>query len=254
MTAATHQTWNPDQYSEKARFVSDLGMPVLELLAPQPGERILDLGCGDGPLTKKLVDLGCRVVGVDASPQMIAAARGLGLDARIMDGHALSFEREFDAVFSNAALHWMKQPDQVIDGVWRSLKPGGRFVAESGGHGNVAGIAAALEAALARRGINAGDANPWYFPDAAEYKSRLEQRGFTVKTITLIPRPTPLPGDIVGWLETFAKSFIAILPASDRSVFLKEVADLCRPALCGADGKWSADYVRLRFSASKPIA
>jgi trans-aconitate methyltransferase len=123
VTIATNQTWDPQQYSEHARFVSDLGMPVVELLAPRPEERILDLGCGGGALTKKLADFGCKIVGVDASLEMIAAAKALGLDARVMDGQELQFENEFDAVFTNAALHWMKQPGRVIAGVWRALKP-----------------------------------------------------------------------------------------------------------------------------------
>src|ERR1700688_2897528 len=126
------QTWDPDRYARNARFVSDLGMPVVELLAPQPSERILDLGCGDGALTAKLVAMGCEVVGVDSSEAQIAGARALGLDARLMDGHALSFRSEFDAVFSNAALHWMRRSDEVIAGVHRALRPHGRFVAEMG--------------------------------------------------------------------------------------------------------------------------
>lgn len=251
MSVPTNQTWNPEQYAEKARFVSDLGMPVVALLAPRAGEAILDLGCGDGPLTRKLADLGCNVIGVDASSEMIAAACALGLDARVMDGHALQFDGEFDAVFSNAALHWMKEPDKVIAGVWRALKPGGRFVGECGGYGNVAIIAAALEASLATRGIDARTVNPWYFASAEEYKSRLQQNGFAVEKITLIPRPTPLPGHMVEWLETFAKSFAAALPVSERASFLDEVAESCRASLCDANGNWTADYVRLRFSAVK---
>ncbi len=251
MAVTKNQSWNPDQYANKARFVSDLGIPVVELLAPKAGERILDLGCGDGPLTKKLVDLGCMVVGVDASPQMIEASRKLGLDAHVMDGHALTFDGEFDAVFTNAALHWMKQPDQVIAGVWRALKPGGRFVGECGGSGNVATIVAAIGDALAKRGIDAAPLNPWYFASDVEYRKQLEVQGFVVKSIALIPRPTPLPGDIIGWLETFAQSFTAALPISEWAALLQEVADLCRPKLCNADGQWVADYVRLRFAAVK---
>jgi SAM-dependent methyltransferase len=252
MAVTENQTWNPDQYADTARFVSDLGMPVVELLAPKAGERILDLGCGDGPLTKKLADLGCKVVGVDASPQMIEASQKLGLDAQVMDGHALTFNSEFDAVFTNAALHWMKQPDRVIAGVWRALKPGGRFVGECGGRGNVATIVEALGAALSRRGIDATPFNPWYFPDDAEYRSKLIAHGFEVQSIALIPRPTPLPGDITGWLETFAQSFTAALPFSERAAMLNEVANLCRIKLCDTAGNWVADYVRLRFSAVKP--
>jgi len=251
MGATPNQTWNPQHYSEHARFVSDLGMPVVALLAPVRGERILDLGCGDGPLTKQLRDLGCNVVGVDGSPEMVTAAKALGLDARVMDGHALQFDGEFDAVFSNAALHWMKQPDKVIAGVWRALKPCGRFVGEFGGDGNVATITAALEQALNARGIDAAAVNPWYNPTVKEYRDLLKVQGFTVNSIALFPRPTPLPGSIVGWLETFAQTFAAALPLADRSPFFQEVSELCRPKLCDSAGQWHADYVRLRFSATK---
>ena len=186
----------------------DLGMPVVELLAPCVGERILDLGCGDGVLTRKLVELGCQVVGVDGSPAMIAAAQALGLDARVMDGQSLPFEGEFDAVFSNAALHWMPQADVVIAGVWRSLKPGGRFVGECGGSGNTATVVQAVAHVLRQRGINADTVNPWYFPTVEEYRTKLEAQGFIVSTIALIPRPTPLPGGMIGWLETFMQSLM----------------------------------------------
>jgi trans-aconitate methyltransferase len=254
MAVTAHQTWSPEQYAQQARFVSDLGMPVVELLAPRAGERILDVGCGDGCLTKKLVELGCQVVGVDASPAMVAAAQALGLDARVVDGHSLPFEQEFDAVFSNAALHWMTQADVVIAGVWRSLKPGGRFVGECGGSGNTATVIHALAHTLQRRGINADAVNPWYFPTVQEYRHKLEAQGFVVSTIALIPRPTPLPGDIVGWLETFVQSFMAPVPMAGRAAFLAEVAELCRAALCDSQGHWTVDYVRLRFAARRPTS
>jgi trans-aconitate methyltransferase len=246
------QTWDAERYARNARFVSDLGAPVLELLAPQPGERILDLGCGDGALTEKLAAMGCRVVGIDASANFVEAARSRGLDARIMDGERLAFNEEFDAVFSNAVIHWMKRVDDVIDGVWRALKPGGRFVAEFGGHGCVANIVAALNGALARRGIDGDSVNPWYFPTVEDYRQRLTARGFDVTWIALIPRPTPLPGDVTGWLETFALSFSGALPEIDRPAFIAEVREALRLQLCDADGNWTADYVRLRFAATKP--
>ena len=248
----THQSWDPDSYARNARFVSDLGAPVVELLAPRAGERILDLGCGDGALTKRLVELGCRVVGVDSSAAQIDAARRLGLDARVADGARLGFDAEFDAVFSNAAIHWMKPPDDVIDGVWRALRPGGRFVGEFGGHGCVETVKRALIDALKRRGIDGDALNPWYFPTVEDYSARLMRRGFAINYIALIPRPTPLPTEIIGWLETFARSFIAPLNANDRKVFLDEVRETLRPDLCDADGKWFADYVRLRFATGKP--
>jgi trans-aconitate methyltransferase len=250
MATPTSQHWNPDQYGRNARFVSDLGMPVVELLAPQAGERILDLGCGDGALTIKLAHLGCTLVGVDASPEMVAAAKALGLDARVVDGHSLAFAGEFDAVFSNAALHWMKEPEPVLAGVWRALKPGGRFVGEFGGHGNVAAIVAALDAALAKRGLAA--TNPWFFPRPEQYSRLLEANGFEVKAIDLIPRPTLLPGDVGAWLETFAQTFLLVLPAPDRQGFIAEVVSALRAPLCDAKGDWYADYRRLRFFAVKP--
>jgi trans-aconitate methyltransferase len=245
------QTWDPDRYARHARFVADLGMPVVELLAPQPGERILDLGCGDGVLTAKLAAMGCVVTGVDGSAAQVEAARRLGLDARVMNGEQLDFADEFDAVFSNAALHWMKRADDVIAGVSRALKPDGRFVGECGGHGCVAAIANALTAALARRGVDGAAANPWYFPTVADYRGRLEAHGFRADFIALIPRPTPLPGDITGWLETFAESFTAALPLEHRPAFIEEVRDTLRPVLCDGNGNWTADYVRLRFAARK---
>ena len=248
---STQQTWDPDTYARNARFVSDLGAPVLELLAPQSGERILDLGCGDGALTAKLVALGCSVLGVDASEAQVEACRRLGLDARVGDGQRLSFDAEFDAVFSNAALHWMKRPDDVIAGVSRALKAGGRFVAEFGGFGCVEKIKRALIASLATRGIDGERLNPWYFPTVEDYSARLVRGGFAIRYIALIPRPTPLPTEINGWLETFAQSFMAPLEAGERAGFIAEVRESLRPELCSADGKWFADYVRLRFAADK---
>jgi SAM-dependent methyltransferase len=250
----TGQTWNPEGYARHARFVSDLGLPVVELLAPKPRERILDLGCGDGVLTKKLQDMGCELVGVDGSAAQVEAAKSIGLDARVMDGYALCFENEFDAVFSNAVLHWMKRADRVVAGVWRALKPGGRFIAECGGYGCIAKIEGALLDALHRRGIDGRAIDPWYYATTEECRQYLEAQGFKVNFVALIPRPTPLPGDILGWLETFAQCFTAALPAPERPAFLEEVKAALRPQLCDPAGQWTADYVRLRFAAEKPQA
>jgi trans-aconitate methyltransferase len=249
MSAA--QTWDPASYARNARFVSDLGSPVTELLAPQPGERILDLGCGDGALTRKLVELGCEVVAVDASAPQVEAARKLGLDAHVMSAEALPFGEEFDAVFSNAVLHWIKHADSMIAGVYRSLKPGGRFVAECGGYGCVHKIRTALIQALDRRGMDGEARVPWYFPTPRDYATRLERAGFRVDSIALIPRPTPLPGDIIGWLETFAHSFLDGLSGAARQEYLEEVRTVLEPQLLQRTGTWVADYVRLRFAASK---
>jgi trans-aconitate methyltransferase len=249
--STNRQTWDPDRYSRNARFVSELGAPVLELLAPKPGERILDLGCGDGVLTEQMAAMGCVVVGVDGSAAQVEAARELGLEVYVMDGQQLSFDQEFDAVFSNAALHWMKRPDDVIQGVWRALKPTGRFVAECGGFGCVATIIKALYAALNRRGIDGSTVNPWYFPTVEDYGARLKAQGFEITSIVLFPRPTPLPSDITGWLETFAESFISALPLSEQPAFIEEVREALHPDLCDSEGKWTADYTRLRFAAIK---
>jgi SAM-dependent methyltransferase len=241
------QRWEPQRYLRNAGFVPALGRDVLALLVAQPGERILDLGCGDGTLTMQLAEI-ATVVAVDASAEQIAAAKARGLDARVMDGAALAFEHEFDAVFSNAALHWMRDPDAVIAGVRRALKPGGRFVAECGGAGNVAGVARALLASLARRGIDGGNANPWYFAAPDDYRARLESHDFVVTSMDLIPRPTPLPGRLGDWLDTFGESFLALVPLDQRETLKREVeAQLAPTMLLG--GVWTVDYVRLRFAA-----
>ena len=246
------QTWNPELYARAAGFVPALGLPVLELLAPQPGERILDLGCGDGVLTARLASLGCQVVGVDSSPAQIAAARARGLDARVVDGQHLPFDAEFDAVFSNAALHWMRDPDSVIAGVWRALEPGGRFVGEMGGAGNIASILAALDVVLPRYGVDPRALNPWYFPDEQAYRKRLEAAGFEVTFVERFARPTPLPGELGDWLETFAGGFLRTFAGDARAQLIAELSDFLRPRLMNDEDTWVVDYVRLRFAAIKP--
>ena len=250
---APEQSWEADRYTEHAGFVSELGADALVLLDPQAGERVLDLGCGEGALTQRLVDAGCTVVGVDAAAAMVEAARGRGLDARVADGQRLAFRGEFEAVFSNAALHWMLDADAVLGGVRLALKPGGRFVGEFGGHGNVAMIVEALQGVLACHGVAGGGRMPWYFPTPADYAVKLTAAGFTVDTIALFPRPTLLPTDMSGWLDVFGEGFFAQLdhPAA-RPGALREVVELLRPSLCDGAGRWTADYVRLRFAAHLP--
>ena len=208
MAELSKQHWSAERYAATAHFVPAFGAPVVELLDPQPGERILDLGCGDGVLTEKIARLGATVVAVDAAPDMVAAAKARGLDARVVPGQSLAFEGEFDAVFSNAALHWMRPQEAVLDGVRRALKPGGRFVAEMGGHGDIASVIVALTAVLARRGIAAGPLNPFYFPTAEAHRAKLEQAGFTVEEIAILPRPTVLTSDIEPWLDAFCEAFL----------------------------------------------
>ncbi len=243
--------WDPEVYAQNARFVSDLGEPVVGILNPQPRERILDLGCGDGALSEQVRSSGCTLYAVDASFAQIKAAKKRGLQAVVMDGQQPAFKQVFDAVFTNAALHWMKQPEKVVTGVWHALKPGGRFVGEFGGNGNVLKIRAALYAALRRRRIDPEPVDPWYYPTAEEYSALLERIGFAVEYIELIPRPTQLPGDILGWLEIFAQPFTQSVEKRERQTFLNEVRAALEPELRDSKGNWVADYVRLRFRAVK---
>ncbi|MCU1384571.1 MAG: Methyltransferase type 11 [Acidobacteria bacterium] len=247
----TTQHWDPDTYARNARFVSDLGAGVFALLAPQPGERVLDLGCGDGALTEKLVASGCRVTAVDSSAKQIGAARARGLDARRARAETLPFQEEFDAVFSNAVLHWIPDARAVIACVHRALKPGGRFVAELGGAGCVETVRLALIAAAGRRGLDGAALDPWFFPTGEAYRALLEAQGFVVRTIELFPRPTLLPGDITDWLETFAQPFLGAVAPGDRAGFIQEVRAAVAPALLDPIHGWTADYIRLRFDAHK---
>jgi len=252
MSQAT--SWDPERYATNARFVAELGAPLLDMLAPRPRELILDLGCGDGALTERIAALDCTVIGIDSSLAQLQAARIRGLQVALMDGQEISFKQSFDAVFTNAALHWMKRPDRVASGVWNILKPGGRFVGEFGGKGNVEKIHSALYAALKKRAIDPAPIDPWYYPSTEEYAQLLTDTGFSISTIELIPRSTQLPGDMRAWLELFGQAFIEAVKESDRSALLDELARSLEPGLLDADGHWFADYVRLRFAATKPAA
>ncbi|HUC11291.1 MAG TPA: methyltransferase domain-containing protein [Stellaceae bacterium] len=249
MGEISRQHWSAARYAETAHFVPALGVPVLELLAPQRGEHILDLGCGNGELTEKIAAAGAVVVGVDAAPDMVAATRARGLDARVVAGQDLAFDQTFEAVFSNAALHWMRPPEKILANVHQALKPGGRFVAEMGGHNNIAAIIVALSAVLGRRGLDAHRLSPWYFPSAPAYREKLEAVGFAVDEIRIVPRPTPLAAGLEAWLDTFAEDFLGPLPPDDRVAARHEVVALLRPVLMDEHGTWVADYVRLRFRA-----
>ena len=254
---STAQIWDPGSYARNARFVSDLGSPVVDLLAPKPGERILDLGCGDGVLTKKLTDLGCEVVAVDSSLPQVEAARKLGLNAHAISGEELQYQykEEFDAVFSNAVLHWIRRADLMLGGVYRSLKPGGRFVAECGGHGCVHKIRTALVQALDRRGFDGEARVPWYFPTPGDYATRLERAGFRVDSIALIPRPTPLPGDIIDYLETFALNFFQGFADEARSDYLQEVRTVLEPRMAfGSPTTYDCDSRQPKLATEIPVA
>ena len=252
---AGEQRWDPERYRRWAPYVTELGRGVVELLDPRPGERVLDLGCGDGELTAQLAARGCRVLGVDRSADFVAAARERGVtalqaDARHVAGPELAAGR-FDAVFSNAVLHWIPEAAAVIAGVRRLLRAGGRFVAEFGGAGNIATVRDALHEALRRRGIDASARDPWYFPTDGEYRRLLEAHGFEVADIRLFPRPTPVPGTLTEWMDTFAAAFLDGLEPGTRQAIQAEVSAAAAPRLRGPDGAWTVDYVRLRFRAVK---
>lgn len=240
------QSWNAQRYAEHARFVVELAAPLLDLLAPRPGERILDLGCGDGALTTAIAATGAYVVGVDSSSEMVTAARGRGIDARLDRGESLSVFGPFDAVFSNAALHWMDDLDPVFAGVARVLCPGGRFVGEMGAAGNIATVVAALAEALERRALNVPQ--PWTFPEPKTVASLLERNGFAIDLLDRIDRPTVIPGDLSDWLKTFAGAHLATIPDTDRADLIEAVRAALRPALHSSEG-WTLDYIRLRFVA-----
>lgn len=254
MTINATSRWDAEDYRKNAAFVPTLGAPVVDLLDPKPGEHILDLGCGDGILTEKLVAAGAVVVAVDASPEMIAAARARGLDAHVMDGQKLVFGPEFDAVFSNAALHWMLDGAAVARGVFAALKPGGRFVGEMGGQGNIATLRAALHAELKARGYETHDSDPQWYAAPDEFMAVYEAAGFTDISASLIPRPTPLPAGVAGWLRTFRTGFLdaAGVPDAEQDDVAKAVERRLETAFRQPDGSWLADYVRLRFSMRKP--
>ena len=251
MAERDKSSWDPRLYGSTARFVSDLGATLVDMLDPKPGERVLDLGCGDGALTQQLAERAADVLGVDASEAMVAEARSRGLRAEVAGAYELDFEAEFDGALSNAAMHWMKRPDEVIRRVHRALRPGGRFVGEFGGYGNVNAVCAGLRKALARRGVDFDSLYPWYFPTVKEYRGRLEAHGFAVEHIELFDRPTPIPGDVAEWLANFGETFLKAIPETDRPALLDEVTDTVRPILCDANGGWTIDYVRLRFAARK---
>jgi SAM-dependent methyltransferase len=247
-------TWDAKHYDDTFGFVSALGRGVVEQLGAHPGERIVDLGCGTGELAARIASTGALVEGLDADADMIEQARRSHpqLAFRVADGHRFEVDEPVDAVFSNAALHWMRRPDRVIGRVHAALRPGGRFVAEFGGQGNVATIRGAVISAADTVGIatdHLGD--PWYFPSPAEHAGRLESGGFRVRSIELIDRPTPLPADgVAGWLRMFGGRILAGIPTSQRSEVIDLAVEGCRPTLL-REGVWFADYVRLRFTAER---
>jgi trans-aconitate methyltransferase len=246
--------WNPELYEARHAFVWQLGKGVVELLDPKPGEKILDLGCGPGQLTQKIAERGAEVTGLDSSPEMIGQARQNYPHLRFVleDAARMQFESEFDAVFSNAALHWMLDAAAVAKAVARALEIGGRFVAELGGRGNIALIEEAIMTVATR---HCGDAIPkkrTYYPSAGEYASLLESCGLEVRMAQLFDRPTPLDGEqgMENWIHQFKWYYFETLPAKQADDAVRDITELLRSSLF-RDGQWYADYRRLRIVAVK---
>ncbi len=248
--------WSPSDYAQHAAFVPALGAAALALLDPKPGELILDVGCGDGALTQRIAMAGANVIGLDASAEMVEAARARGIDAFVADAEALDLERfgQFDAVFSNAALHWMLDPDAVASGIFGALKQGGRFAGEMGGEGNLARLRQGLRDELTARGYAVPEQDPAWYPGVEAFTRLYCIAGFGQVRAELIDRPTPLPGGIAGWVKTFRSGLldVAMVPEWERDDVAAGVEARVAPALRQADGSWCADYVRLRFSMRKP--
>ncbi len=247
--------WNAGLYDDKHSFVWKLAAGVLELLAPKPGERILDLGCGTGHLTGKIAEAGALVVGVDRSEEMIRQAREAypSLLFKVMDARELDLDGPFDAVFSNATLHWIKEPERVITGIAKLLRPGGRFVAEFGGRGNTGELLNAVGRAWTKLSLPGPAPHPWYYPTIAEYSGLLEKNGFEPTYAILFDRPTPLDDGEHGlrnWLDMFGASFVETLPESTRNQLMDATELELRPTLF-LDGRWVMDYRRLRISAKR---
>jgi len=247
--------WNSALYDAKHSFVWKLAEGVLELLDVKSGERILDLGCGTGHLAAKIAEAGAQVVGVDRSPEMIrqTCEKYPALRFEVMDARELALGGVFDAVFSNATLHWIKEPERVITGIGRLLRPGGRFVAEFGGKGNTNELVKALDRSWKKLGLPGPSPHPWYYPSVAEYAGLLEKSGFEVTYATLFDRPTPLDDGERGlrnWLEMFGASFTEGLPDTKRGRLKEEIEEQLRPILF-RDGHWVMDYRRLRIVAKR---
>ena len=248
--------WDPALYDSKHSFVWKYGLELIELLAPQRGERILDLGCGTGHLTRQIALSGASVTGLDISEAMIEQARQNYPDLEFVkaDAAAFAFSQPFDAVFSNAALHWMTRPEAVVECIARALQPGGRFVAEFGAKGNIAAIHNALRHALRALDLRRDkEWNPWYYPSVGEYASLLERQGLSVRYATLFDRPTPLEEGERGlrlWLEMFAGEVLDPLAPKQREEVMRSVEEQLRPTRF-RDGAWCADYTRIRVVARR---
>jgi trans-aconitate methyltransferase len=250
--------WNAELYDDKHSFVFQYGENLLELLDAKPGEQILDLGCGTGYLTNQIKSLGANVIGIDSSAEMIqqAQANYPGVTFGVANATNFYFAEPFDGVFSNAVLHWIKDQDSLIKTVYDSLKPGGRFVAEMGGRGNVGCLTEAIQRVLLNHGYVEQAAKViWYFPGLGEYAKRLEDNGFRVTYAIHYDRKTPLEdGDqgVARWIAMFGNQYLEGVAEDEKQQILTEISALLEPQY-NEGGQWYADYKRLRFIAVKEI-
>jgi trans-aconitate 2-methyltransferase len=255
-TPTSNHDWNSLLYQEKHAFIWQYGENLLQILNPQPNERILDLGCGTGQLTAKIAQAGAEVIGIDRAPEMIEQAQlnYPQLHFQVADAKNFHLSQPVDAVFSNAVLHWIPQTDAVITSIRESLKNGGRFVAEFGGKGNIESIVKALYEALEKIGVEtASNFNPWYFPSIGEYASKLEKQNFEVTYSYLFSRSTLLQDKDAGlanWIEMFGGSFFKGLSEEEKIMVIQNVEKQLKPKLY-QEGNWFADYKRIQVKAIK---
>ncbi len=247
-------TWNANNYDTAHSYVWTLAADLIDLLAPKPGERILDIGSGTGHLTSQIAQRGATVIGIDASPEMVARSQANypDLDFRVASATDFAFEEKFDAIFSNATLHWVKNAQSAADSIRRALRPGGRFVAEFGGAGNVRTIMDAIATSLKTIGAPSfEELFPWFYPSIAQYSTILDRAGLELTFAQLFDRPTLVEAGLRSWLELYGTQFITAIPPEKRETFLTTVEETARPKLF-KEGKWIADYRRLRIVAIAP--
>ena len=249
----SNRDWNAQLYEGGHAFVYHLAQDLVRLLAPTPGERILDVGCGTGHLTRQIADAGAHVIGIDLSPAMIETARQVapGVEFHVADARHLGFDAEFDAVFSNAVLHWIVPPEAAARRLFRALRPNARLVCEFGGKGNVAALLTAIDAAARSVGVDA-PAHQNYYPTIAEYAGVLEGAGFEVRSAVLFDRPTPLEGadGLLNWVRMFRGAVLDAIPPARHRDFAAALAGHAKPTLWRE--QWVADYRRLRIVARRP--
>ena len=246
------QRWRSAQYARYTGVIADLATDLIDLLDPQPGQKVLDVGCGDGAFSNHIRARGAEVVGIDPAPDLVRSARLRGIEAHVCAAQDFTQQNVFDKAVSNAVFHWILAPRPALEAVFRALRPGGRFVGELGGEGNIASVMRILEPLLAARGIEFAARNPWNFPSAESWKAELEATGFEIEAVELFERPTPLPTSFGDWIDTFANVLLAGLDASARSELEQEAEAAGEQILRQPDGTWVLDYVRLRFIAIKP--